>query len=74
MHVSNQKSPFARLWALPIDAIFLTSGFWQEKQEVNSRVSLRIGFQKLCDHGNLENLRLAAGRSNGEFRGPQFMD
>ena len=74
MHVSNRKSPFAQLYALPIDAISLTSGFWQEKQKKNSRVSLRTGFQKLRDHGNLENLRLAAGMSNGEFQGPQFMD
>jgi len=74
MHVSNQTSPFARLCALPIDAISLTSGFWHEKQEKNSHVSLRTGFQKLRNHGNLKNLRLAAGESKGDFQGPQFMD
>jgi hypothetical protein len=68
MHVSNKMSPFARLYALPIDAISLTSGFWQEKQEKNSHVSLRTGFQKLRDHGNLDNLRLASGKNKGDFR------
>ncbi|HEY95222.1 MAG TPA: glycoside hydrolase family 127 protein [Dehalococcoidia bacterium] len=74
MHVSNQKSPFAQLYALPVNEISLTSGFWQDKQEINFRVSLRTGFQNLRDHGNLENLRLAVGKGSGEFKGPQFMD
>ena len=74
MHVSNQKSPFTRHYALPIDAISLISGFWQEKQELIGNTSLHTAYKKLIEHGNFNNLQLVIGTGEGQFRGPQFMD
>jgi DUF1680 family protein len=74
MHVSTSRTPYARLQALPLGEALLTDGFWAHKQTVNRRVSLRRGYQKLKEFGNLHNLRLAAGLSREPYRGPLFMD
>ena len=74
MHVANAASPHARWHALPLGSVAITGGFWALKQAVNRQVSLRRGFDKLEEFGNLGNLRLAAGAGDGEFRGMVFMD
>ncbi len=74
MHVDNRRSPFATFRSLPLDAVTLSPGFWHQRQLINKDISLREGFQNLNKHGNLDNLRLAIGEIQGQFRGPQFMD
>ena len=74
MHTSVTSSPFASRRALPLEAVTLTGGFWARKQAVNRQVSLRRGYQKLEEFGNIDNLKLAAGLSDAPFRGPLFMD
>jgi uncharacterized protein len=74
MHVSTQRSPSSRWRTLPLGNITVTGGFWQHKQAVNHTTSIPGGFEKLESFGNFNNLRLAAGGGEGEFRGPVFMD
>lgn len=74
MHTATHNSPKARQRALPLGAVSLAPGFWAQRQEVNRQVSLRQGFRHLERAGNLNNLRLAAGGGEGEYRRPVFMD
>jgi DUF1680 family protein len=54
--------------------VTLEGGFWGRWQAVNRERALPHGFRMLEAAGNLENLRIAAGRSAGPYRGPVFMD
>ena len=74
MHVSTAVSSYARWRTLPLGSISLTEGFWSHKQAINRQVSLRHGHRMLDQSGNFNNLRLAAGSGEGEYRGPVFMD
>jgi len=74
MIVATKSSPFARLTTLPMDAISLTEGFWLRRQEINRQASLPHGYRKLEQSGNLVNLRLAAGLTQGSYQGLLFMD
>ena len=74
MHVSTTDKHYARWSTLAPGAVELTDGFWAQKQAINRQVSLRRGYQKLEEFGNIDNLRLAAGLSDAPFRGPLFMD
>jgi DUF1680 family protein len=47
---------------------------WADRRRVNLQVSLAHGFRMLEQAGNLQNLRLAACASNGQYQGPVFMD
>jgi DUF1680 family protein len=66
--------PYARWHSLPLSAVSLTGGFWAQRQEINRQVSLQHGYQMLEQAGNLDNLRLAAGQIEGQFRGMIFQD
>jgi DUF1680 family protein len=74
MHVDNHNSIYVQLRSLPLGAITLLPGFWQQRQVLNHEVSLKEGYRKLHEHGNFDNLKLAIGSINREFKGPQFMD
>jgi DUF1680 family protein len=74
MHVSTRSSSHARWGTLPLGSVAVRGGFWARKQEINRRVSLRHGHAQLEQAGNLNNLRLAAGSGEGEYRPPVFMD
>src|SRR5690349_15073961 len=45
----------------------IDGGYWADRQRVNREVSLRHGLDQLEAGGNLENLRVAAGRSSGPY-------
>src|SRR5436190_23572243 len=48
-------------------------GFWADRQRANA-AAIRVGRQRLEEAGNLQNLRIAAGRAEGEAMGPVFAD
>jgi DUF1680 family protein len=63
------------IWkTLETDAVTIDGGIWAKRQAVNRESALPHGFRMLEAAGNLENLRIAAGRANGAYRGPVFMD
>jgi hypothetical protein len=72
--VDTNHSPYARLRTLPLGAARLNGGFWGSKQDVNREATLEHGYQMLEKAGNLHNLRVAAGREAGEYRGRNFLD
>jgi len=74
MYTLTTNSRFARLRSLPVGAISLSAGFWQQRQQVNRAVSIRQGYDKLAQAGNFNNLRLAFGQGQGQYEGPVFMD
>ena len=72
--VDAEKSP-AAIWK-PLDAraVTIDGGVWARAQAVNHDAAIPHGYRMLEKAGNLENLRIAAGRSGGQYRGPVFMD
>lgn len=74
MHVSTLKNSKAKLHTLSLQDVSVTDGFWQRRQQINRKTSLRHGFKKLQDSGNFNNLKLAAGTGSGEYATPLFMD
>ncbi len=74
MYTLTTQSRFARLRSLPVGAVNLSEGFWQQRQTVNRTVSIRQGYEKLENAGNFNNLRLACGTGTGSYIGPVFMD
>jgi DUF1680 family protein len=72
--VDAERSPGAVRRTLPLDAVTVEGGLWARRQAVNREAALPHGFRMLEAAGNLENLRIAAGRSTGRYRGPVFMD
>jgi len=72
--VDSRASPHARLRSLPGHAVALQDGFWSRWQALNRDVSLGHGLRMLEQAGNLDNLRIAAGQLDAQFRGPVFMD
>ena len=54
--------------------VALTGGFWGDRQRQNREVTIPHGIRMLESSGALENLRIAAGESNGEYRLPVFRD
>ena len=59
---------------LGLDAVRLTHGLLADRQQVNGRVSIPSGRDRLAEAGNLDDLALAAGTGTGGYRGPLFMD
>ena len=72
--VDGAKSPAATLTTLDAQAVTIEDGLWARRQTVNRDAALPHGFRMLETAGNLENLRIAAGRSTARYRGPVFMD
>lgn len=60
----------------PIDArgVVIEDGLLAERRRVNHEVTLLRGLEEMEKAGTLENLRIAAGRSQGERRGMVFSD
>lgn len=72
--VDTTRSPHARLQTLGPQEVAVKAGFWADRRAVNRAVSLRHGFEMLEKAGNFHNLRLAAGLSEGPYRGRNFLD
>src|SRR5262245_1469952 len=72
--VDAERSPGEVRRTLPAEAVTIESGFGARRQAVNREAALPHSLRMLEAAGNLENLRIAAGRSTGRYRGPVFMD
>src|SRR5262245_57469220 len=72
--VHAAQSPGAMLRTLDAGAVVLDGGFLGRRQTVNREAALPHGLSMLEEAGNLDNLRIAAGRRTGSFRGRVFMD
>jgi uncharacterized protein len=72
--VDVAASPAARLRTLDAGAVTLEGGLWAGRQAINRDAALPHGLRMLETAGNLDNLRIAAGRATGRFRGRVFAD
>src|SRR5262245_32581981 len=72
--VETAHRPGAVLTTLGLRAVALEGGLLAERQAINRRSALPHGLRMLETAGNLDNLRIAAGRATGRFRGRVFMD
>ncbi|HVG77312.1 MAG TPA: beta-L-arabinofuranosidase domain-containing protein [Patescibacteria group bacterium] len=72
--VDATRSPAATLRTLAGGAVMFEDGLWARRQAVNRAAALPHGLRMLETAGNLDNLRIAAGRATGRFRGRVFMD
>ncbi|MCZ7546067.1 MAG: glycoside hydrolase family 127 protein [Anaerolineae bacterium] len=72
--VDSTRSRHARWRTLPLTSVQLDGGFWADRQAVNRRSSLVHAYRMLKAAGNFHNLRVAAGRANGDYRGRNFLD
>jgi uncharacterized protein len=68
------RSPAATWQTLGGSAVTIEGGLWARRQATNRDAALPHGYRMLEAAGNLENLRIAAGRSTGRYQGPVFMD
>ena len=72
--VDVSRSAAATLTTLAARDVTIDGGFWAARQAVNRDAALPHGARMLEAAGNLDNLRLAAGKTTGRYRGPVFMD
>ena len=72
--VDARGSPHATLTTLAVHDVTIDGGFWAARQAVNRDAALPHGIRMLEVAGNLDNLKLAAGKMTGRYRGPVFMD
>ena len=72
--VDSAQSAGAVLKTLDARAVTLEGGFLARRQAVNRAAALPHGLRMLEAAGNLDNLRIAARRTTGRFRGRVFMD
>src|SRR5438552_120300 len=72
--VDARGSPHATLTTLAGHDVTIDGGFWAARQAVNRDAALPHGVRMLEAAGNLDNLKLAAGKMTGRYRGPVFMD
>jgi hypothetical protein len=63
-----------RFRPVPSGAARVTGGFWAQRQLANAESAIASSWEKLESAGNLDNLRIAAGKMRGDARGPIFMD
>ena len=71
--VSPTSSQWLTLQPLDAGSVRLNAGFWSVRIDTND-VTLETIYENLERAGNLDNMRLAAGRSKGGFRGLVFAD
>lgn len=72
--VQPSSTHHAALLPLAGGSVHLEGGFWGERQLRNREVTIPHGIEMLEEWGSLDNLRLAAGKSHGEYKLPLFMD
>lgn len=70
----TSRSPHARLRPVPLTAVQLNDAFWKPRRDINRQATLFSQFRHCEETGTLDNFRRAAGKKQGEFRGPVFMD
>jgi DUF1680 family protein len=78
MLIDTRKSQFAKVYAPPQEAISLREGFWKDRFDRCADITIPHVLSVFDDSDSffhqVENFRIAAGLSDGEFRGTPFGD
>ena len=64
----------ATLHPVPVRAVRLGDGFWQDRRRANTERSIPTLLELLEQHGIVDNFRRLSGRSNAVRRGPLYTD
>ncbi len=67
-------SPQAVLHPVPVRAVRLGAGFWQDRRRVNVERSIPTMLELLEQHGTVDNFRRLTGRSKAARQGPLYTD
>ena len=77
MIADTARSPWARAWSMPFEAVEWTGGLYKERFDTVADVTVphlqRMFEQKDISHV-VENFRIAAGEAEGDFEGTVFGD
>ncbi len=60
--------------AIPLQAVQINDGFWKPRIDGNRQISLPYQYQQLKISGVLDNFLRVAGKAEGEYAGPYWMD
>jgi DUF1680 family protein len=70
----TSRSPYAKLWPVPVGATRLEDDFWAPRLELLREATLPLQHRLLEETGRMFNFRRASGRAEGEFSGFYFND
>ncbi len=70
----THSSPYAKVHAVPIDAVEMGEGFWAERMKTNVEKSLPTLYELLEAHGVVDNFRRLTGRGKADRKGPLYTD
>jgi DUF1680 family protein len=69
-----EGSPHAKLQGVPVRAVTLGAGFWEQRRKVNVERSIPTLLDLLESNGVVDNFRRLSGRKHVERRGPLYTD
>jgi uncharacterized protein len=72
--VSVDRSPYAKLHAVPISAVKMGDGFWSARRAINVEKSIPTMLAELEQHGVVDNFLRLEGKSKVPRRGPVYTD
>jgi DUF1680 family protein len=68
------KSPYAKLHNIPVDAVTITEGFWGARRETNVEKSIPSMEKLLEANGRMNNFLRLVGKSDAAQHGPVYSD
>lgn len=78
MLADTRKSKNAKAWPLPVGAVRWRPGFWLDRFNTSADATIPHILSVFADPDSffhqVENFRIAAGLSDGEFRGTPYGD
>jgi DUF1680 family protein len=72
--LDSSRSPAAALRGVPVTAVKMGAGFWEQRRKVNVESSLPTLLTLFEEKGILDNFRRTAGKKDVERRGPLYTD
>jgi len=71
---AQEARPSVRLLPLPLTDVRIEDKFWASRIETNRTRTLETVRQRLIETGAIDNFAIAAGKAQGQFRGPFWSD
>ena len=68
------KSPYAKLYNVPVHAVTITQGFWGARRETNVDKSIPSMEKLLEVNGRMDNYLRLVGKSDAKQKGPVYSD
>ncbi len=72
--IDLSNSPYAKLKTVPVSAVTIEEGFWSKRRATNVQSSIPSMYDKLVEHGRMDNFLRLEGKSDAPQRGPVYSD